>query len=303
MKKLQESDLQIGDILIFEDFDFNPEKKEKLEQDIQDILDDSNLSYLEKLNKIYSTTFNSLLHYLIAWFDPGKEGNNYRNIYHAGIWGNVNINRDKKLPPKFENCIVQAGGNGISCSSLRNNLEHQQVMKIYVCRLKEKGDDFENKITASIRDFYKNKGHYSNTTAWLLALICSLRYSKGTLHTLLEQKFGLLKADLLVYGILNLINSYNNNHQRNMIACSTLVAMMYKNAGYELPVDVFQGHLLQNELPKPNFDLKNITFDENMVTSDSSDKWPQLKEIIVTPRQLMESEDVKVVGYFEHIDS
>ncbi|WP_418510310.1 hypothetical protein [Corallibacter sp.] len=55
MKKLKESDLQIGDILIFEDFHFNP------------------LTFLEKCRDGKKEAFYYLLHYLIAWFDPGKK--------------------------------------------------------------------------------------------------------------------------------------------------------------------------------------------------------------------------------------
>ena len=283
MRELKKSDLQIGDILIFEDFDFQASKLKK---------------NFDKNG--FKGAFYYLLHYLIAWFDPGKEGNNYRNIYHAGIWGNVNVNRDKELPPSFEDCVVQAGTSGIGHASLEATLSHETVMNVYVCRLKEKTDNFETEINDSVREFYKVKGHYSFKTAWLLAVICSLRYSKGTLRKLLRKRFGYLAAHYMVKAILDQINEYNDHHQRDMVACSPLVAMMYKNAGHELPVKVFQV-LQDHEEVEPKFDLDEIKDDlDELLTTDDSDEWPPIKETVVTPRQLMESPAVEVIGVMKH---
>ena len=287
MQQLQESDLQLGDILIFEDFNFD---KGKLWD-----------KYWEGGVK---GAFYYLLHYLIAWFDPGKEGENYRNIYHAGIWGNVDINRGTNLPPKFKNCVVQAGPNGIGYASLEDTLEHETVMNVYVCRLKKhkQKEDFHKKINESIREFYKEKGAYSFKTAWLLAVICSLRYDKGTLHKVLTNRFGKWIANFIVDQVLFFINEYSNHHQRDMVACSPLVAMMYKNADHELAVHVFEA-LQKLELSAPQFNLEELESELkkiNLANTDDAKNWPAIKETVVTPRQLLESPDVRQIGFFPH---
>ncbi|WP_347172607.1 hypothetical protein [Polaribacter uvawellassae] len=282
MKKLKESDLQIGDILIFEDFHFNP------------------LTFLEKCRDGKKEAFYYLLHYLIAWFDPGKEGENYRNIYHAGIWGNVDIHlHNKEAHSSFQDCVVQAGGNGIGIATLNDTLAHEAVMNVYVCRLKNRPVNFHQEINQSIRNFYKTKGHYSFETAWLLAAICSLRYTKGTLHKLIADYFGNDQANYIVEQILYHINEFNNLNQKDMVACSPLVAMMYKNAGYELAVNVFEV-FKNDELTLPNFSLNELH--KNFITNMSSisENWPPIKETVVTPRQLLESPDVELIGYLPH---
>lgn len=282
MKKLKKADLQIGDILIFEDFHFNP------------------LTFLEKCSVGKKDAFYYLLHYLIAWFDPGKEGENYRNIYHAGIWGNVDIHLHKKgVHSSFEDCVVQAGGNGIGIASLKDTLAHEAVMNVYVCRLKNRSANFHQEINQSIRNFYKTKGHYSFETAWLLAAICSLRYTKGTLHKLISGYFGDNKANYIIEQILFHINEFNNQNQRTMVACSPLVAMMYKNAGYELAVHVFEA-FKNDELQTPKFSLEELHKNLITNTSSTSENWPPIKETVVTPRQLLESPDVALIGYLPH---
>jgi hypothetical protein len=283
MKQLKKSDLEIGDILIFEDFDF---------------------SYTKLLDKLkiggLSGVFYYLLHYLIAWFDPGKEGANYKNIYHAGIWGNVDINRDKKLPPSFENCVVQAGTGGIGYASFEATMQHETVMNVYVCRLKNQTLNFHNEINESIREFYKVRGHYSFETAWMLSAICSMRYTKGAIFQIIKSQFGSLVAHYIVEAILEKINEYNDHHQREMVACSPLVAMMYKNAGHELPVYVFE--LDQNQsLPKPKFDLSDLEKALKPVQDNHTSEWPPINETVVTPRQLMESPAVELKGVIRHI--
>lgn len=281
-----QDDLQIGDILIFEDFGFSLSK------------------FFEKI-KNGGTMGGAyyLLHYLIAWFDPGKEGANYRNIYHAGIWGNVDVNRDNGKNPEFKDCVVQAGTTGIGHASIESTLHHETVMNVYVCRLKNRSDSFISEINDSIREFYKVKGNYSFETAWLLAVICSMRYSQGKLFDMLRVKVGSVAAHFIMEAVLNMINQYNDDHQRDMVACSTLVAMMYKNAGHELPVHVFETSPI--ELEEPNFQLPDGKELEKMpdlktsVTNEATE-WPTLKETLVTPRQLMESPDVELVGVLHH---
>ena len=175
-------------------------------------------------------------------------------------------------------------------------------MNVYVCRLKEKTTNFSDEINKSIREFYKEKGHYSFKTAWLLAAICSLRYSKATLHQLLKKRFGSFIANYIVKMILDSINEYNNHHQRDMIACSPLVAMMYKNANYELSVNVFESFLGKN-LPEPNFNLNGLEEklrELNLANSENSNDWTPIKETVVTPRQLLESPDAELIGYLPH---
>lgn len=284
MKILKESDLEIGDILIFEDYDFNNDE----------LINNFNESG-------FKGAFYYLLHYLIAWFDPGKEGKNYKNIYHAAIWGNVDINRDNNSTPLLKNCVVQAGTNGIGYATLKETLTHKTVMNVYVCRLKEKTSYFETDINKSIRDFYKEKGYYSFKTAWLLAIICSMRYTKGQVFRLLEKYLhSKIAAKYVVKMILDSINEYSNHNQRKMVACSPLVGMMYKNAGYELPVNVFE--LWQdNKFPHPLFDLKNLEEKLPLTSYNENDEWPTIKETIVTPRQLMESPAVEMIGILKHL--
>lgn len=281
MKTLTKEDLQIGDVLIFEDFDFN---------------------YTKFRDHVWEDGIKGgadyLLHYMIAWFDPGKEGADYRNIYHAAIWANVDRARDKSI---YEDCVVEAGKKGIISASLKETLTHPQVMNVYVCRKKDKPAGFEQKINESVRLLYAKQGYYSFETAWLLAVICSMRYTEGTLFKILEKQLGTWQARLFSLAILELINQYNDGHQRDMVACSTLVAMMYKNAGFELPVHVFQA-IAKQGLVKPKIDLSPINQKEfeSQLAVDISKPWPELKETIVTPRQLMESSDLTLVGVLPH---
>ena len=150
-------------------------------------------------------------------------------------------------------------------------------MNVYVCRLKEKTTNFSDEINKSIREFYKEKGHYSFKTAWLLAAICSLRYSKATLHQLLKKRFGSFIANYIV-------------------------KMMYKNANYELSVNVFESFLGKN-LPEPNFNLNGLEEklrELNLANSENSNDWTPIKETVVTPRQLLESPDAELIGYLPH---
>lgn len=280
MKELQESDLKIGDILIYENQDF----------DIND--------FLELLSKSKEAAAFYLLVYLIPWFDPGDDPIHYKNIYHAAIWGNVNVNRDTKKPVENLNRIVEAGPDGIVQESMSETLIGPGVKNIYVYRLKEQDAEFEQKINAEIRSFYDDTDiPYSYETAWLLAVICSMRYSSGTLYKMLASKFTPWIADLMVGTIQKLINEYNNNHQRKMVACSTLVAMIYKNANYALEID----DAVRNEPMQIPFSTEEINM-EPIATSLTDKNIPKVTttETVVTPRQLFESVSVKEVGYLPY---
>ena len=171
MKELKESDLQVGDILIFEnqDFDF--------------------ALFLKYYNKSKESAAMYLLLYMIPWFDPGDNPENYKNIYHAAIWGNVNVNRGENKLVENLNRIVQAGTHGIDQAELDSTLKGAGVKNIYVYRFDKIDDDFENNINTQIRAFYNDTSiPYSYETAWLLAVICSMRYSDGELHKILNEE-------------------------------------------------------------------------------------------------------------------
>ncbi len=280
MKKLVESDLQIGDILIFENQDFVPILFGKL------LLEDKQ-----------KAAFYLLL-YMIPWFDPGDDPKNYKNIYHAAIWGNVNIHRGENRPAENLNRIVQAGTHGIGQASLNSTLKGAGVKNIYVYRFKERDANFESNINKQIRGFYDDVSiPYSYETAWLLAVICSMRYSDGALYKMLKDKIGTWGADLMIGIIQDMINQYNNEHQKEMVACSTLVSMIYKDALYPLIIkDMSKGQDMH--IP--------IDFDaiaEKLVIDESKEKnlpTITIHETVVTPRQLFESESVKEVGYLPY---
>lgn len=285
MKKLAESDLQSGDILIFENQDFN----------LIRLLDELRQDYDELDNAKRTHAAFYLLLYLIPWFDPGKEGANYKNIYHAAIWANIDLNRGSGAL-NFQNRIVQAGRSGIVSAEMPSTLKEDTVKAIYVYRRKQRNDEFAEDINVATRPFYNDTSiPYAYETAWLLAVICSLRYTDGQIHKILADKLGKKVADLMVMFIRQLINDYNDKHQKEMVACSTLVAMIFKNAGYELHVDP----LKQNasiQIPK-EFKLKTDLF--SFYTSTQENKLPSIKvsETVITPRQLAESTDVELVGY------
>lgn len=278
MKELKETDLQIGDILIFEnqDFDFT--------------------TFFNYYSKSKESAAMYLLLYLIPWFDPGEDPKNYKNIYHAAIWGNVNINRGKEQPANYQNRIVQAGTHGIDQADLNNTLKGPGVKNIYVYRYENKNADFEKNVNKQIRAFYNDTTiPYSYETAWLLAVICSMRYTDGELYNILKDKFGKGIATFMVEFIQELINTYNDDHQKEMVACSTLVAMIYKNANYPLKIKEIEKHTPLN-IPIESNHMK--VEDEITEPMHKNLMNVSINETIVTPRQLFESLSVKEVGYF-----
>lgn len=279
MKELKESELQLGDILIFENQDFDPIFFGKLLLENQE-----------------SAAFYILL-YLIPWFDPGDNPKNYKNIYHAAIWGNVDIFKGSAKIQQYETKIVQAGTHGIGSAHLYDTMTGPGVKNIYVYRRKKLPLEFYDAVNIATRSFYnQTQIKYSYSTAWLLAIICSLRYTDGTLHKLLEEKLGKAWADFIVKTIIDLINVYQKEHEEQMVACSTLVAMIYDRAGYSIilkeknkdrplniPSEVVDALKI---IPAPKVEVQEIPTITN------------ISNLTLTPRQLLESPDVELFGYF-----
>ena len=291
MKKLKKSDLQIGDILIFEypDFDWdevmgiwNNEKKYK--------------NRSEKLKAIGWY----LLHFAIPWCDPGKNPETYKNIYHAAIWGNVDIYRGSTLEqPSFQDRIVQAGTRGTGQASLEDTIKHPSVQSIYVCRHINKTNlvNFEEKINKVIKEYYNNTTlKYSFETAWMLSILCSLRYNTGTLYKMLVKKYGITKATLLVLSITTLVQYYAKYHKKDMIACSTLVADIFMDADIPLEIDTLVTTFVENKLTSTDLDLVYWGINEKEI--DLEIPLYTTNKTIVTPRQLMESKSVEIIGHF-----
>lgn len=291
MKPLHQTDLQIGDILIFENQDFDYVK----------FLDKLRKDYFEEDPKKRMHAAFYLLLYMIPWFDPGKEGKEYRNIYHAAIWANVDVFRGATKKPNFKDQIVEAGRAGIIAAELEETLKADTVKNIYVYRRKERASGFESRINEAAREFYNDKTTpYAYEVAWLLAVICSLRYTDGALHKILEKHLGEWGASKMIDIIKLMINEYNTNHQKEMVVCSTLVAMIYKNAGAELEVEELSADPTFS-LPS---DLKlSSDFFHQSFTSSKPIQPLEVKETIITPRQLSESPDVELVGILPHIES
>ncbi|MCE7991773.1 MAG: hypothetical protein HEP71_07330 [Roseivirga sp.] len=289
MKELHESDLQIGDILIFENQDFDA-------MHLWSILRNDKHSWEDNM---YSAAFYLLL-YLIPWFDPGDEGDDYKNIYHAAIWGNIDPFKGSVRTQLFESKIVQAGTSGIGSAHLYDTMIGHGVKNVYVCRRKEQLTGFFDKITKATRGLHNQTDiQYSYETAWLLAVICSLRYSDGALYEMLKAKLGKTGADLMVTAIQMLINKYNDEHQKEMVACSTLVGMIYKNAGFQLAIEDHK-EKKDPEIHMPAaLDFRGFDWIPGFKTDTNIPK-VNIKETVVTPRQLMESPDVEIIGYFPY---
>ncbi|MHA7102723.1 hypothetical protein [Roseivirga pacifica] len=285
MKKLAQSDLQSGDILIFENQDFN---LIKLLDELRQDFDEADLA-----KKTHAAFY--LLLYLIPWFDPGSEGGNYRNIYHAAIWAGVDLSRGKG-EPNLASKIVQAGRKGIVTADIPSTLKEDTVKNVYVYRSRFMDNVFQEKVNAATQQFLNDSSiPYAYETAWMLAVICSLRYSDGQLHKILVEKLGKEGADLMVIFIRQLINKYAKTHQKHMVACSTLVAMIYENAGYALHVDALK-QIPNIEMPA-DFQLKTDFF--SFYKRSKTNELPKIEvtETVITPRQLAESPDVTLVGY------
>lgn len=294
MRTLKKSDLQIGDILIFEYPDFNWSEVEKIWEDKEK----KHKNLTEKLKAIGWY----LLHYAIPWCDPGKNPETYKNIYHAAIWGNVDVYRGSTLKqPNYQNRIIQAGTRGTGQASLEETMKAASVKNVYVCRHvnKTKFVDFETQINTIIREYYNDTSlKYSFETAWMLSVLCSLRYNTGTLHKILDKKYGKTKASLMVLSIITLIQYYAKYHKKDMIACSPLVADIFMDAKIPLKIDTLVATRSNNELTLADLDLDSWNINKKDI--DTEIPLSITNDTIVTPRQLMESESVEIVGYFCH---
>ena len=294
MKKLNKSDLQIGDILIFEYPNFDWEEVDK-------IWKDKDKEYQSRTEKLKAIGWY-LLHFAIPWCDPGKNPETYKNIYHAAIWGNVDIYRGSTLnKPNFKNRIVQAGANGTGQASLEETLLEPSVQNIYVFRHTNKTSftNFEERINKVIKEYYNNTSlKYSFETAWMLSVLCSMRYSTGTLYKMLVKKYGVTKATLLVVAITTLVQYYAKNHKKDMIACSPLVADIFMDAEIPLKTDTLVTTKEEDQLKSSDLDLASWNINEEEIDLDFP--LSVTNDTMVTPRQLMESKSVKVIGYLPH---
>ena len=293
MKELKETDLQIGDILIFEYPDFEWNKVLKIWNDPK--------SYKNLTEKLKAIGWY-LIHFAIPWCDPGKNPETYKNIYHAAIWGNVDVYRGSTLnQPNFQNRIVQAGTRGTGQASLEDTLKEPSVQNIYVCRHINKTDfiNFEERINNVIKEYYNDTSlKYSFETAWMLSVLCSLRYSTGTLYKMLKDKYGNTKAALLVLSITTLVQYYAKHHKKEMIACSPLVADIFMDAEIPLKIDTLVTTKTVNKLTTSELDLTSWNINKEEI--DLKIPLSVTNDTIVTPRQLMESESVEVIGYLRH---
>ena len=293
MKELKEADLQIGDILIFEYPDFNWDEVDKIWNNEKEYK-----SYTEKLKAIGWY----LLHFAIPWCDPGKNPETYKNIYHAAIWGNVDIYRGSTLnQPNFQNRIIQAGTRGTGQASLIDTLKEPSVQNIYVCRHINKIDfaNFEERINKIIKEYYNDTSlKYSFETAWMLSVLCSLRYSTGTLFRVLKEKYGKTKATLLVLSITTLVQYYGKYHKKEMIACSPLVADIFMDAEIPLKTDTLVTTKEGDKLKPSELDLASWNINQKEI--DLEIPLSVTNDTIVTPRQLMESQSIEIIGFLHH---
>lgn len=293
MKELKESDLQIGDILIFEYPDFEWNKVLKIWNDTK--------SYKNLTEKLKAIGWY-LIHFAIPWCDPGKNPETYKNIYHAAIWGNVDVYRGSTLnQPNFQNRIVQAGTRGTGQASLGDTLKEPSVLNIYVCRYINKPDfdKFEERVNKVIKEYYNDTSlKYSFETAWMLSVLCSLRYSTGTLYKTLVKKYGETKATLLVLSITTLVQYYAKYHKKEMIACSPLVADIFMDAQIPLKIDTLEPKKAENKLSTSELDLASWNINKEEI--DLEIPLSVSNDTIVTPRQLMESESLELMGYLHH---
>lgn len=294
MRELNKSDLQIGDILIFEYPDFNWNEVEKIWEDKEN-------KYKNLTEKLKAIGWY-LLHFAIPWCDPGKNPETYKNIYHAAIWGTIDIYRGSTLKqPNFQDRIVQAGTLGTGQASLEDTMKAPSVKNVYVCRHinKDKFTDFEAKINKVIKEYYNDTSlKYSFETAWMLSVLCSLRYNTGTLYKILEKKCGKTKASLMVLSIITLVQYYAKYHKKDMIACSPLVADIYMDAKIPLKIDTLVTTKINNELTSSDLDLDSWNINKKDI--DIEIPLSVANDTIVTPRQLMESESVEIIGYLPH---
>lgn len=281
-RKLDVSELQPGDILIYENQNF------------------SFTDFDKELTKSYDHAAFYMLLYLISWFDPGKDRVNYRNYYHAAVWGTIRDLNDNSL----KTGVVGIGRSGISAGGgihAGKGVHMTKSIRVVRCN---KSDFDPFKINDALQEFYNNKENipYAYDSAYLLAILCTIRYKDGTLRKLLEQQLGEGPwVDFFYKLAIYLVNQYMSRHQDNMVVCSSLVSMAFKNAGYQLAIHDFesgnndtQGTLLNlpDQLPGQIEEM------ESRIAGVADFPDIPIPETLVTPRQLLESPDTDNLGYF-----
>ncbi len=282
-RKLDVSELKPGDILIYENQNFN-------------FTDLDN-----ELTKGYDHAAFYMLLYLIAWFDPGKDRLNYRNYYHAAVWGTIRGEKNNSLTTG----VVGIGRSGISIGGkvhAGKGVPRTKSIRVVRC---DKPEFAPYKLNDALQQFYndRKKIPYAYDSAYLLAILCTLRYKDGSLRELLERQLGKDSPWIpFFYGMaIYLVNEYMSRHQDSMMVCSTLVSMAYVNADCPLRVYDFESGV--NEASGFPLDLPSdlpghIDEMESKIAGYSDFPDIPIPETLVTPRQLLESPDTYNLGYF-----
>ena len=115
---------------------------------------------------------------------------------------------------------------------------------------------------------------------------------------MLVKKYGVTKATLLVVAITTLVQYYAKNHKKDMIACSPLVADIFMDAEIPLKTDTLVTTKEEDQLKSSDLDLASWNINEEEIDLDFP--LSVTNDTMVTPRQLMESKSVKVIGYLPH---
>lgn len=293
MKELKESELQSGDILIYENQNFSWTR----------LYEEMDKDYQGKGDSHAHTAFYMLL-YMIPWFDPGKTPKDYKNYYHAAVWGTIRGEKDNSLTTG----VVGMGRSGIGIGG-QISTGGVTVKSIRVYR-NNRLDFDPYKINDGLQYYYdqNKKKHipYAYESAYFLAVLCSIRYKDGTLRSLIERQLGKgsIWVDFFYKLAIYIVNDYMSRHQEEMMVCSTLVSLAFKKAGFQLRVNDFESGKNKEQIAALDVhDKVPMEFQELLSAFPKASDFPDIEipETLVTPRQLFESPDVSLLGYFGDI--
>lgn len=269
MNKLKKKDLKTGDILIYEVTDF---------------------SYLKFIEKLYSGINNAIdysIPHLISWFDPGKDKRAY---FHAAIWNGEEV--------------IEAGPGGIHKAPIEKDVTHPTVKNIYVYRYDKPTS--EDKFIEAFKDFPASEKRigdigYSYPTAFLLAVLVSMR--KGSINSILRSYLGTTVAKIFEGAFIHWVNGILSERPREMVVCSTLVSMIYQEAGYDIRIDLPNHQASSDAAPELTADIQEKL---EAAAVEINEKHPLSVEaslaaaddtiVLVTPRQLAESTSTDFLG-------